>query len=310
MNQPENRTDRGRAWQRAVISLLCGLHCSIILDRADHNLRQQGLLGPVQAVRVETAQFANHAGHWVEEPRQLSVIRTYNVQGRWTAEMGPRSKALVLYNAQGALREIHIHNTENDSLVERIVYTYDAQARRVATRCYEAGGAMQEVRYTYDVLGRLSEQITCDAVSCFDKIAYTYDSQGNLIEESFYYPDSSSIKLRLVHTYDEQGRRTQTESYDTHGPALGVEKTVETYDAKGNILELITYYTEKIGDEEGKPIPPPSKMVYTYEWDAHGNWVKQTQTLCISESGKLVCEPSMVTYRTITYYAEAEISNR
>ena len=129
--------------------------------------------------------------------------------------------------------------------------------------------------------------------------------QGNLTEEALYDVGSSSIKSRSVHTYNAQGHKIEITHYDfTHGPGLGIDRTVETYDANGNILELITYYTEKVGDEADKPIPPPSKRIYTYEWDAYGNWVKQTQTLCTSETGKPVYEPSMVTYRTISYYSK------
>lgn len=183
------------------------------------------------------------------------------------------------------------------------IITYDVKGNRIEGKSEDTAKTV----YTYDAQGRVIEQITCDVVGCFDKIAYTYNPYGNLIEERFYYPDSSSIKLRLVHTYDKQGRRTQTESYDAHDPGLGIEKTVQTYDANGNILELTTYYTEKIGDEEGKPIPPPAKFAYTYEWDTHGNWVKQAQTSCTAETGTPVCEPSLVTYQAITYYPETEV---
>jgi len=220
------------------------------------DLQEEGLIGPMRVVKIETAQFSNQSSQWVEGSRGLSATITYDVRGN------------------------RIEGKSEDTA--KTVYTYDAQ-------------------------GRVIEQITCDAVGCFDKIAYTYDPYGNLIEERFYYPVSSSIKLRLVHTYDKQGRRTQTESYDAHDPGLGIEKTGQTYDANGNILELTTYYTEKVGDPEERPIPPPSKVVYTYEWDAHGNWVKQTQTLCTAESGRPISEPSLVVYRTITYYSETKV---
>jgi hypothetical protein len=150
----------------------------------------------------------------------------------------------------------------------------------------------------------LIEQISCDTIDCFNKIVYTYDDKGNLTEEAIYDVSGSFIKSRSVHTYDAQGHRIKTAGYDlVHGAGLGVDRTVETYDARGNILELTTYYTQRAGDPDERPVPPPSKVVYTYEWDAHGNWVKQTQTLCTSETGEPVCKPSMVTYRSITYYS-------
>jgi hypothetical protein len=46
--------------------------------------------------------------------------------------------------------------------------------------------------------------------------------------------------------------------------------------------------------------------VYSTTLDSrrHGNWIKQAETCCSSESGQAVCDPSLVTYRTITHYPE------
>jgi hypothetical protein len=160
-----------------------------------------------------------------------------------------------------------------------------AHSRSVVTQAYRKG-----TKDNYDVFGVASYTVS------------TYDSEGNLIEEEF---SRSGSGYRSVHTYDAQGKRVTTTQYSDRDPGLGIEKTVLAYDARGNITELTTYYTQRAGDKEVRPIPPPNKRVYTYEFDAHGNWVKQTMTLCSAESGKPVCEPSLVTYRTITYYPEA-----
>jgi antitoxin component YwqK of YwqJK toxin-antitoxin module len=249
--------------------------------------------------------LVNQAGQWIEGPRELSAGITYDVRGNKTEATGSAfvGKTLYTYNAQGELTETLSYSPDG-SLSERTVYTYDAKGNLMETVSYAPDGSShRKTVYIYDAQGQLTEQITCDAVGCFDKGAYTYDPYGNLVEERFYSPDSAAIKLHFVHIYDAQGRRIQTE----RGPAhlgLGIEKTVETYDANGNILELTTYYTEKVGDEAGKPIPPPARVVYTYEFDARGNWIKQTQTLCTAETGQLICEPFMVAYRTITYSPE------
>lgn len=243
------------------------------------------LTGPVQT--ISTVSFTERPDGWRDRQR---VNTTYDSKGN--------EVETAFYNSSDA----------GGALYEKAVHVYDNQGKRTETLYRDGSSLHRKTVYTYNAQGLLTERITCDAAGCFDKIAYTYDPQGNLTEEVFYDPDGSSIKLHLVHTYDAQGHRTETTSYDTHDPALGIEKVVTTYDTKGNILETISYYTEKVGDERGKPIPLPSKFVYTYEFDTYGNWIKQTQTLCTSETGKPVCEPSMVTYRTITYYPETERS--
>ncbi|MGH7965844.1 MAG: hypothetical protein ACRERD_29175 [Candidatus Binatia bacterium] len=161
------------------------------------------------------------------------------------------------------------------------------------------GSPYCETPYGYDAQGRLTARL----FGCAHEIAYIYDPRGNLTEEIFYSP-SSSIHLRSVHAYDAHGHRTSTTNYSHHNPGLGIEKVVTAYDARGNTKELTTYYTQKVGLED-RPIPPPVKWIYTYEFDAYGNWVKQTRTSCHAESGStMVCEPSLVTYRTITYYSQ------
>jgi hypothetical protein len=303
MPKEDARTAKG-----VFVSLVFSLYlASLAVAEVKTDLQKEGFIGPVQTVQIQTAQFSSQSGQWIEGPRELSASITYDVRGNKTEVIGSAfvGKTLYAYNAQGDLTETLSYSPDG-SLSERTVYTYDAKGNLMETVSYAPDGSShRKTVYIYNAQGQLTEQITCDAAGCFDKGTYTYDPYGNLVEERFYYPDSAAIKLHIAHTYDAQGRRIQTE----RGPAhlgLGIEKTVETYDANGNILELTTYYTEKVGDEEDRPIPPPAKRVYTYEFDTHGNWIKQTQTLCTAETGEPVCEPFMVTYRTITYYPEPE----
>ncbi len=257
------------------------------------------------------AQFSNQSDHWVEGPRELSASVLYDVRGNKTEVTGSISvgKTIYIYDAQGNKTEEVLYSSDG-SLSSKIVHTYDAQGKRTETVSSASGRfrrpSLNKTLYTYDGQGHLSRQIFCDAAGCMDQASYSYDPQGNLIEEVYYYP-GGGIKLHLEHAYDGQGQRTETTSEDAHGSALGIDKVVTTYDTHGNILEITSYFTHKVGDEEDRLIPPPTKFVYTYEFDAHGNWIKQSQSHCFSsvESAKPVCEPSMVTYRTITYYSEA-----
>jgi YD repeat-containing protein len=240
--------------KRVFVTLIFSLHlASLAGAEVRTDLQKEGFIGLVRTVQIQTAQFSNQAGQWVEGPRGRPAIITYDVKGN------------------------RIEGKSEDTT--KTAYTYDAQ-------------------------GRVIEEVTSDHVGLIGKTVYTYDDKGNLTEEEVYGP--SGLKYRSEHIYDDQGRRIATTNDDTHDPALGIEKVVMTYDNKGNIREMTTYYTHKIGDEEDRPIPPPAKRVYTYEFDTHGNWIKQTQTLCTAETGEPVCEPFMVTYRTITYYPETE----
>ena len=52
-----------------------------------------------------------------------------------------------------------------------------------------------------------------------------------------------------------------------------------------------------------------SKEVYTYEFDAVGNWTKMNTFLVVFEAGRLSYEPVEVTYRNIAYYYNQTIAD-
>jgi YD repeat-containing protein len=241
------------------------------------DLQKEGLIGPVRTVRMETAQFSHHHGQWIEGSRGQPSSITYDRHGN-------------LIEGGYAAKTLHV---------------YDAQGNRLETASYGPNGALlDKTRYIYDDRGNLTEAVS-ESSGYINRTVYTYDDQGKLIGETVYGP-GGNVAVESMHIYDAQGRRVQTINHDpAHDPGLGIEKVVTTYDTRGNIKELTSYYARRPGDEEERPVPLPNKWVYTYDFDAHGNWVKQTETLCTSESGKPVCEPSRVTYRTITYYPEA-----
>ena len=264
----------------------------------------------MQTVRVEAVRFSNQAGRWIEGPQEQVAIITYDGRGNKTEVVSgqtdikglfeglPTGKTVYTYDDQGRLDEMISYDSDGSSL-GTTAYIYDDKGLLTKTISYSRDGSPYcQTPYEYDAQGRLTAQL----YGCANKIAYLYDPRGNLTEEIFYSP-SSSIHLRLVHAYDARGHRISTTSHAHHDPGLGIEKVVTTYDAKGNILEQTTYYTQR-ADEPERPVPPPAKMVYTYEFEGRGNWIKQTQTDCYSETGKPVCEPSLVTYRTITYYSQ------
>jgi hypothetical protein len=68
---------------------------------------------------------------------------------------------------------------------------------------------------------------------------------------------------------------------------------VSTYDEKGNKTEE-DFYNPDLRRKE----------TYAYEGDSTGNWIRRTTSTWVTKFGKSYFEPSLVTYRTITYYGE------
>lgn len=95
-------------------------------------------------------------------------------------------------------------------------------------------------------------------------------------------------------TYDQKGNRVDNAYFLEAGGSL-TGKEVYKYDERGNIIEMT------LRNEDGSLL---SKEVYTYEFDAVGNWVKMTTAVAMIEGGRVTFEPSEVTYRTISYFLD------
>lgn len=265
------------------------------------NRQKDGLAGPAQTVRIEAARFSNQSGKWVKGPRELVAVLAYDERGNRREvvpghtdivahfEDIPHGKAIYTYDAQGRLTETVIYHPDG-TISNKLLHTYDAQGHRTETTSYSSDGSINgKTAYTYDAQGHLTGE---DSSNIFGFVTYTYDAQGNLIEEA-------SDKSRAVHTYDVQGHRIETAYYDlAHDAGLGIDRTIVTYGVRGNMIERFTCAINSPCSASG------SKTVYSYKFDSYGNWGERAETYCIPKaiSGTLVCEPTIETYRTITYY--------
>lgn len=107
---------------------------------------------------------------------------------------------------------------------------------------------------------------------------------GNLVE--------GPKVVRGIATYDSLGKKIDSVDYPVESSTVpGKERY--SYDAKGNIVEMIVVGTD------GSIL---SKEAYSYEVDPIGNWTKMNTSVAVYENGKVTFEPTEVTYRTISYY--------
>ncbi len=95
-----------------------------------------------------------------------------------------------------------------------------------------------------------------------------------------------------ITTYDPAGRKIDSVVYPVERNTLsGREQYI--YDQKGNAVEMILL------SPDGSML---SKESYKYEFDQLGNWTKMSSSVAVYENGKIVFEPTGITYRTISYY--------
>ena len=104
--------------------------------------------------------------------------------------------------------------------------------------------------------------------------------------------------LLEVVAYDVKGNKTENQYFPVTGATL-TGKEVYKYDEKGNISEMTLL------NSDGSLL---SKEIYKYEFDFAGNWNKMTTSVAVVDGGKVVFEPTEVTYRSIMYYLDDNIA--
>ena len=104
--------------------------------------------------------------------------------------------------------------------------------------------------------------------------------------------------LLEVVSYDVKGTKTENQYFPVTGSTL-TGKEVYKYDEKGNISEMTLL------NDDGSLL---SKEVYKYEFDFAGNWNKMTTSVAVVDAGKVVFEPTEITYRSIMYYLDDNVA--
>ncbi len=197
------------------------------------------------------------------------------------------------YDARGNETET-LRYVSPDTLTGKSVYTYNSDGKRTETMTYNPDGSLRtKTLYLYNFQGELSEQATVDNVGIIDRARFNPDAKKRTIEETITSAHHEATR-RVTHFYDSKGQETATAITARDG---SVRKTTLVYDAKGNVTEHTTY----TGD--GSVL---DRMRYTYEFDAVGNWIKQTELICspATELDVTACASAVITTRVITYAAQ------
>jgi hypothetical protein len=232
-----------------------------------------GLIGPVHKVVTVHTTFARAADKWVEDGEANTSVRIYDEKepDRRFRDAGSETAnghggGTVKYNDKGQVVERAFHGPNNE-LAGKILFTYD-QAGRV-TEVLEQNGQGD--------LQRRHEQ--------------TFDDRGNMTSLSTFGSDNK-INRKLTWTFDTKGNRTEWTERLLKGDELALfQRITSTYDDKDNVLVETQY-----GNPEGSVM----SQVFSYEFDARGNWIKRERLLLAGDSNE--AQRRDLDLRSITYY--------
>jgi YD repeat-containing protein len=226
-----------------------------------------GLKGPVKAVRVEQAELAQD-GQTIKRPRQLQSVTTYDERGNLIEALS--------YHPDGTLREKKTLSWDGDG--HRIAVKYDADGRMTAKSVE-----------TFDAAGHITGTLSYDAAGALkSRSASMYDERGRFTGGAVYNPDGSLMSKTVV-TFDEKNQQPEIAYYDAQGTLQGKHSLS---DAGGYVINYQPDGTEWFKE---------TRTALKWEFDAHGNWIKQTWPKTRTQANKIE-ESVEVLYREITYY--------
>ena len=234
----------------------------------------------------------------------------YRVLGR---DGSLHNRFTFAYDRAGRLRE-ELFFSHRGEQTGRSVYDYDARGNRVLWESYDREGVRTGRRETrFDAGGRKTEEVIYQNAAPRWRIEYRYDGEGRLAERETHdlapnpsVPPASHDPRpgKVVYTYRDGGRTLETATYAPDGTLTG--RVVERRDGRGH-SERAEYRPDgtlvPVRDYDAarrRVVEVPGRVVGRTEYDAHGNWTRQTSMLVPADGGAPVT--LWVQVREITYW--------
>lgn len=307
-----------------IILLLIGVLVITARAQAKSDREQDRLLGPVQSVKTEVAEFTARDGKSVEGPRMpvqavdydergnrvkrvdlnrdgsiaQTIVYTFDTEGRstgyedFTPGLEKPRKHIYILASDGRRSEYKMIQPTGSPADERYVYKYDRDGNRIAEELYHKDSLISRNENTYDANGRLISQVIYNPDGTISaRIQNSFAVDGKPVERIRH--DGDLVTYRVRYKYDDKSRLLEREvtgsfvDMESHSESYTTGKVVYTYKGKDQPKEAITYNPDGSFRE---------RIVFDY--DSHGNWKKKTRKVRVA--GKEVTQ--QIEYRTIEYY--------
>jgi hypothetical protein len=153
---------------------------------------QEGWVGSVRSVVVETADFLEQGETQSLGPRVPLFTLRYDIEGKRVGEK-------TYYS-------LHMESGSGDC-----VPSHDAKGNTSALFCFSNGEFLYKVIPTYDSNKRVVQELFCDATGKpHYRREHEYDARGNPIEMSYSEADGTIVnKLKYENEYDSVGNLTK-----------------------------------------------------------------------------------------------------
>jgi antitoxin component YwqK of YwqJK toxin-antitoxin module len=246
----------------------------------------------VQSIRVEKGKPEKKSGKWIAGRFVPSSVQAYDNAGNLVGSIVYMDSAdiYVKYaakysDAERKLEDIYFNS--KGAIQRRTVYQYDASRRLIGKVYFDSTNASVGESTVHYKAGRINELVDYDTKgTVIARTVYTYYVDERKVEKRHY--GLAGFSGGEILAFDEQGRLKESNSYELDVAAGN--RSLYQYDKDGNITELAL----NIGEET-------VTWRYSYDFDAHGNWVTQTITPMSERPSAPNPKPIDITKRTILY---------
>ncbi len=265
-----------------VVGFLLCLAAGSVLGATTNDLSKQELTGPVKTAETRHAQL--RTVHHFDRDGRLTKVELFPTQETDSAQYR------LSYDATGRVTEEQTIKPDGHILYKKIYrYGFDEQGRQVAMIAATDDGELAHAEFNlYDERGVLTEDLAITGNGTVEKSLY--DIRGKLIYLARYF--QGRLVLESTHHHGPLGRLKESRFYSGDGTLM--RKDVYRYSDAGLRIEQQSEFFRSAHLR---------KSVVTYEFDAVGNWTKETIQRWTEKKGTLALMETVVSReRRIIYY--------
>ena len=251
---------------------LLTFHCACNAGNTDikyNDWAKSNLKGKIKSVRESYYRAEKQPGNTEKSFESRGGFETvFNTQGykiSYTAhESDGRISSKSLYKYDDKNNLIEEEKYYGDELSFRELYTYNDKGNLIEKTTLDPDGKLTlRQLYKNNDRGNIIEERHHNNEDVFyNKIVFEYDERNNLTEENHYDADDLHCR-KTKYKYDDTGNRIEEDFHSLLDDTFDYNTQFQ-YDTKGNVIERLD------------PLDKSGRLLYEYEFDKTGNWIRST----------------------------------
>lgn len=251
-----------------LLTFICSCN-AVNIENKDNDRVKSNVKGAIRSVRESYFRADKQPGNTEESFESRGGFETvFNAQGykmSYTAhESDGKISSKILYKYDDKNNLIEEETYYGDELSSRELYKYDDKDNLIEKTTLDPEGklTLRQLYKNNDRGNIIEERHHNNEDVLYNKIVFEYDQKNNVTEENHYDADDLHCR-KFKYKYDDAGNRIEEDMHSLLDDTFDYKNQFK-YDAKGNVIERLD-----LSDKS-------SLLIYEYEFDKTGNWIRST----------------------------------